>query len=79
MSNGDGGSYGRGTCSKFGSENKSHIKCGVNSSIPIAGADVVHKPIAMNVSGGTNSWQSCNFNVNSVTNNHKDFHHNQHT
>ena len=26
----------------------------------------------MNVSGGTNSWQSCNFNVNSVTIHHND-------
>ena len=71
--NGDGASYGRGTWSTFWADDESEIECGVNSSILIAATADVHEPVAMNVSGGTNSWQACNFNVNSVTINHNNF------
>ena len=57
MYNGDGGSHGRGTCSKLRADVESEVECGVKSSIPIAATAVVHEPVAMNVSGGTNSWQ----------------------
>ena len=70
MSSGEGGSYCRGNRSKFGADNESEVDFGVNSSIPVTAAAVVQEPVAMNVYGGTNSWQSCNFNVNSVTINH---------
>jgi hypothetical protein len=82
MSSGEGGSYCRGNRSKFGADNESEVDFGVNSSIQIAvtvcvnssiqiaATAVGQEPIAMNVCGGTNSWQSCKFNVNSIIINH---------